>query len=294
MWGVADFCGGLASRRIPALVTVVASQAVGLLLAGLVTVGSGERMPGALSIAWAVVAGLAGLGGIVAFYRVLASGEMSLAAPLVAVIGSGVPAGIGLVAGEHLDTPQVIGLACGLAAVVVVSRTAADPTAEARSRETVHSLPLVICAGAGFAGFFLAIGQATHEGGGTIWWPLFAARVATVGVAAAVLIGLAARRSGGARASSGVRRFPVPSRVDPALTAGVVALVAVAGIADFGGNGLFLVAQSTGAFSLAVILSSLYPIVTAMLAARVLGEHLSRSQLVGVALALVGVVLIAL
>lgn len=287
MWGVADFSGGLASRRIPALAAVVASQAVGLVLAVAAMAVSGEVMPGPASLAWATVAGLAGLGGIVAFYQVLASGEMSLAAPLVAVISAGVPAGVGVVAGERLDPSQGIGLICGLAAVVVVSRAAAAPTAEARSRETVRSLPLVVCAGSGFAGFFLAIHQATQTGDGSIWWPLMTARVATVGVAAAVLIGLAVwRHRRGAQSPATPRAW--------ATAAGVGALLTLAGVADFSGNGLFLVAQSEGAFSLAVILSSLYPVVTAILAARVLGERLTRGQLSGVALALVGVVLIAI
>ncbi|TAM56841.1 MAG: EamA/RhaT family transporter [Chloroflexota bacterium] len=218
------------------------------------------------------------------FYRALATGEMSLAAPLTAVIGAGVPAAVGILAGERLEDPQLLGLACGLAAVLIVSRTADDPRAEARSRQTARSLPLILLAGLGFAGFFLAIGQATAAGSGTIWWPLLSARATTVVVAAAVIVAI--RLTG---------RAPAPGSTPRRAWASVpLLLIALAGLGDFGGNGFFLLADSSGAFSLAVILSSLYPVLTVILAGVLLRERLSHGQLSGVGLAIVGVVLIAL
>lgn len=271
------------------LTTVTASQAVGLLLAIVAVLLSGEPAPGSASLLWAALAGLAGLAGVACFYRALATGEMSLAAPLTAVIGAGVPAVVGLVAGDVLEPLQLLGMACGLAAVAVVSRSAGSPAAEARSRQTARSLPLILVAGLGFAAFFLAIGQATDLGGGAIWWPLLAARAITVAVAVIVLAGLRAGPSGRSRPSAlAGARTPLLALV---ATAGLP--IGLAGLGDFGGNGFFLIAQGDGVFSLAVILSSLYPVTTVILAAGLLHERLTWMQLGGVALALVGVVLIA-
>lgn len=319
-WGTGDFCGGLAARRISTLATVTASQAIGVILAAILVAVSAEAAPGPQSLLWGAVAGLAGLGGVACFYRALATGEMSLAAPLVAVVSAGLPAGIGIITGDRLDPYQAAGLACGLLAVVVISRTADDPEAQSRSRDTVRSMPLLLLAGLGFAAFFLAISRATATGEGSIWWPLLAARATTVLVAGAALLLLPVlRRRPGARASragvgalasagaatpdavgvesagdadaSGSPGWLTPSR---RAAMGVSLLVTMAGLGDLGGNGFFLLADQGGPFSLAVILSSLYPVMTVLLAGWLLRERLSRRQLGGIGLALAGVVMIAL
>jgi drug/metabolite transporter (DMT)-like permease len=319
-WGTGDFCGGLAARRISTMATVAASQAIGVVLAALLVAVSAESVPGPQSLLWGALAGLAGLGGVACFYRALATGEMSLAAPLVAVVSAGLPAGIGIITGDRLDPYQGGGLVCGLLAVLIISRTADDPEAQSRSRATVRSMPLLLLAGLGFAAFFLAISRATATGEGAIWWPLLAARATTVVVAGAALLlvpvlrrrpglpsaddgvgvtgaagaatpdaaGVASAKDAGAARSAGSL---TPSRRG---AMGVLLLVTMAGLGDLGGNGFFLLADQGGPFSLAVILSSLYPVMTVLLAGWLLRERLSRPQLGGIGLALAGVVMIAL
>ena len=88
-----------------------------------------------------------------------------------------------------------------------------------------------------------------------------------------------------------VRRPPAarpPDRPPPPL----VALIAI-GLLDTGGNTLFAAASSShGLLSVVAVLASLYPVVTVLLARFLLGERVQRTQHVGVAVALVGVVLI--
>jgi len=60
-------------------------------------------------------------------------------------------------------------------------------------------------------------------------------------------------------------------------------------LADLGGNAFFLLAKETDALSVAVVLSSLYPVVTTILAAIFLHERLRPTQIAGVALATVSV-----
>ncbi|MBA3852489.1 MAG: EamA family transporter, partial [Chloroflexi bacterium] len=65
------------------------------------------------------------------------------------------------------------------------------------------------------------------------------------------------------------------------------------GLGDLGGNLFFLLANAAGSLAVAVVLSSLYPVVTALLARVFLHERLSRLRLLGVSAAIGGVLLIA-
>jgi drug/metabolite transporter (DMT)-like permease len=266
---VGDFAGGLASRRVATILTILGSQSIGLLAACVAILLSGERFPGPETLAWGAAAGVAGATGLYAFYRALAGGQMAIVAPLTAVIGAGIPAAVGIVRGDQLVAVQLVGMACGLAAIVVVSWP--GRAAPGGGSGGLPPLPLILVGGLGFAGFFLAIHQAMSVGG-TTWWPLFGARVATVALALAVAVVMRPRRAG---------------------LRGVTGLIVLAGLTDYGGNALFLLASRGGTLSAPVILSSLYPVATALLAAWLLHERLRRWQLAGVGLALVGVALIA-
>jgi drug/metabolite transporter (DMT)-like permease len=242
---------------------------------------SGEPRPAPEALAWGALAGASGTIGLLGFYRVLAEGQMSLAAPLVAVIGAGLPALLGILLGESLGALQLLGVGCGLLAIAVVSWTGgaplADPAAVARGEAhpapaVTRAWPLILLAGLGFAGFYLAISQATASGGGAVWWPLLAARAATV-VVGMVLVLRARPPMAGLRTA-----WP---------------LMLVIGGGDFGGNAFFVLASQQGPLAVAVILSSLYPVTTVMLATWLLHERLRRWQVLGVVLALLGVVLIA-
>jgi drug/metabolite transporter (DMT)-like permease len=81
----------------------------------------------------------------------------------------------------------------------------------------------------------------------------------------------------------------------PKLHLGVrdVRTLAVVGTLDITANGLFALAATKGLVSVVAVLSSLYPVVTVVLARFVLGERLHRVQRLGAAVALVGVALIS-
>ena len=225
-----------------------------------------ETLPGPVPLAWGLVAGLAGLGGVLALYQVLAVGTMSIGSPLVGVMGAGLPVVAGLLLGDAISALDLLGIACGLAAVAAVSWTRSS----GGLGELRRVLPLVVAAGIGFAGFYLAIDQAARSGGET-WWPLVAARAGSV---LGVAIAAARLRPAGRPAG----RWPM--------------IVAI-GLGDLLGNGFFVMANAQGALGVAAVLSSLYPVATIVLARLVLGERLHRAQALGVALALLGVALMA-
>ena len=172
-WGLADFGGGLQSRRFPVIAVLLVSQAVGLAGIAAIVALSGEPAP-ALGDLWPAAAG--GAGGLLAlsaFYRALAIGTMSIVAPISAT-GSAVPVIVGLASGEHPGAVQLAGIAAAAVGVVLASREA-DHGDDARARAGRASIGLALVAALGFGGFFVGMDRAADA---DILWALFAARIA--------------------------------------------------------------------------------------------------------------------
>ena len=267
VYGASDFLGGLSSRRASVFGVVVLSQAVGLLaLLVLLPWLGGPVQPA--DLAWGAAAGLAGAAGLVVFFRALASGVMSVVAPVTAVTAAAVPVLVGLASGDSVTAWAAVGIALALVAVVLVS---ADGGLSAlRTARPANLLPALV-AGAAFGVFFVLLDRISADAGLT---PLVAARV----VSAAFVAGLAL---------VGRQSLRVPR---PALP-----LVAASGVGDMSANALFLLAtQQGGALAITGVLASLYPVSTVVLAQLVLRERLGRAQVAGLVTAVAAVVLITL
>jgi len=240
-----------------------------------------------------VAAGSAGVIGLGAFYYALSHGTMGVVAPLSALIGAGLPVIVGLVYGETIDATRGLGMVAALTAVVLISLPGGERTTDEKRlvRIDVHQLPFVLIAGVGFGLFFIFLSQGTMHG--ETWWPLVIVRL--VGLAWTMLaVGLSVARS---RERSWMRRADVvlglPRLRARALPVGLlVTLVLITGAGDLGGNTFFVLAARVDALSVAVVLSSLYPVVTAILAAAFLHERLRALQIAGVVLASLSVPLL--
>ncbi|MGR6963862.1 EamA family transporter [Geodermatophilus sp. URMC 61] len=266
VYGAADFCGGLATRRATASAVVALSQLAGLAgaLALLPVVGGA---PTGTDLAWGAAAGLAGATGLVLFYRALAEGVMSVVAPVTAVSAAALPVLGGLLLGERIGPWTVAGILLALVAVVLVA--AEDGLGSLRTARPTTLLP-ALAAGSGFGLFFVLLDRTGEDAALS---PLVAARVASV--LAVVLV---------ARLAS--RPLSVPR--------GALPVVMLVGIADMAANALFLLAAQQGQLAVTGILASLYPVSTVVLAQVVLRERLVATQAAGLAAAGAAVVLIAL
>jgi drug/metabolite transporter (DMT)-like permease len=235
-------------------------------------------MPGDEALALSTLAGVSGALGIGCFYLALSRGTMGLVAPLTALIAASIPAGIGLASGGSTDPEVIAGMVVALAAVVLITlpeKPADGPSLPRFHGSRLRELGLIVLAGLGFAGFFLAIDRA-HEAGGEIWWPLFLVKVGGTAAISVVAVALVAM-----------------GRMSPAHHLRASVLVAtVAGLGDLGGNLFFVMASDVGELAVVVVLASLYPVSTAILAWLFLHERLGRLRLAGVALAIASVVLI--
>ncbi|MEP7158615.1 MAG: EamA family transporter [Chloroflexota bacterium] len=292
-WGIGDFCGGLLGRWSSVLTSLLVAQTLPTLPLLLILAASGETQPSAEHMIWAILAGASGVTGLAFFYFALARGTMGVVAPLAAVIGLGIPVLVGFAGGESLSSLRLLGIACALVAVVLISvpTRPADNAAGRKLRTDISDLPLVGLAGLGFAGFFIFMDRATEAG--ATWWPLATVRVVgTVLVVVAAIAIIATRTAPTLRARAsdalGVRRLRESGRTWSVLAP----LLVITATADLGGNVFFVMANRTDALAIAVALSSLYPVVTTLLAAIFLRERLSRLQIVGVILATASVPLL--
>jgi drug/metabolite transporter (DMT)-like permease len=266
-WGLADFGGGLQSRRYPVVAVLFVSQAVGLAGIAAVVALSGEPAPPLADLWPAAAGGIGGLLALAAFYRALAIGTMSIVAPISAT-GSAVPVIVGLATGERPSALQLVGIVSAGVGVVLASREAPHED-EARARAGRASIGLALVAALGFGAFFVGMDRAADV---DVLWAMLAARVAD----AALLV-------------------PVALILRPALhiPPRALAVLAVIGILDLTANGLYAWGTTQGLLSVVAVLGSLYPLATVLLARAVLGERIRRVQEIGVASALAGVVLIA-
>lgn len=265
-WGLADFLGGIESRRTPGLVVVILSQATGLAAACAAALILGEIWSGAEAVTWALIAGSLISVGILAFYRALAIGTMSIVAPLSAA-GVIVPVVVGLMNGDNLDPPQIAGMVIGALGILLASLHA-EPEGERRDRARASiALALVTAVLVGLA---LAAFDRSAEDGvlPTLLWAK---------VAAVVVLGLLVLMTRPAMNVEGDHLLPI----------------AAIGLLDVAATGLFALATTEGFLSIVAVVSSLYPIVTVILALAILRERVRPVQMAGVVCALVGVGLIA-
>lgn len=267
-YGAADFVGGLVSKRVNVLVVVALSQTFGtVLLVAALPFFEGEATGTAFG--WGAAAGVAGTTGVVMLYRGLAKGRMSVVAPLTAVEAAVVPVVFGLVTGER---PSATALAGSLIALLAIALVSTAPSPGGTERQGMRSPGVLDALGAGLAfGAFFVFLDGTGDDAGM--WPLVGARGASFMLA---VVALAA-----------TRRRPVPPP-------GTALPIAGAGVLDVTANLLYLLATQRGLLSIVAVLTSLYPASTVLLARIFLKERLVRAQLVGIACAFAGIVLIAL
>ena len=263
LFGVADFAGGLATRSHSPWRVTSWSQLIGLpiLLVAVVVVGATEVTGRDLILG--AVAGAFGLVGIVAMYSALATGTMSIVAPIIGSLAAAIPVGWDLATGGAIEPIHWIGIAVSLGAVALL---AFQPGTASGDRAPIIK---AIGAAIAFAAFFIAMSYTTEA---SALWPLVAARLVTVPLA--FLMALA------------VRSAAFPERP-------ILPLIAFTGFADMGANLAIVIAVQRGPLGVNAVLSSLYPAFTVVAALVFLKERPNTSQRVGIALAVVAAVILA-
>jgi drug/metabolite transporter (DMT)-like permease len=262
-WGAGDFGGGLLSRRAPLFGVIAVTQVTGLAAALAIALARGERIPEGTDVGWSLAAGVSGVIGMSALYRGLAVGRMGVVAPTTGVIGASVPVVVGF-ALEGVPRPvAVAGIVTALLAVVLVTRS------PGHAGDRPSGFAWALLAGSSIGLFNISIGELSSAGA---FAPLVLIRL--VQAVLVVLVVVAWRQ---------------PWRLD----AWTLRRVLVVGLLDTAGNASFIVAAQTGALAIAAVLSSLYPVVTVVLAVALLHERITRRHVAGIALTAVAIALIS-
>jgi drug/metabolite transporter (DMT)-like permease len=234
----------------------------GVILMGSAAVMVGAAFPDMRDVLWALAAGSIGGIALALFYRALASGQMGLTAPVAAVLGAGIPTVVTSFTVGFPGYRQVAGFVLAIVGVWLISRTE-----EGVGRP--EGLGLAILAGIGFATFYLCVNQAKAS---SAVWVAMVSRFGALAVTSAIVL-------------FGRKLAPVATPV--------IGLAILAGCLDTSGSVLFVRAAQTGRLDEAVVLSSLYPAVTVLLARAFLHEHFSRGKTLGMLAALAAVPMIA-
>ena len=260
-WGTSDFLGGYAARRANAFLLTAIAHISGLLLMAAVAVATYSPFPSRTAVVWALVGGLSGGGALAIFYRALATGRMGLTAPVAAVLGAAIPTVFGMFSEGLPQRAQIVGFAMAATGIWLISRTEDDSHPQ--------GIGMAALAGIGFAGYYLCVKQA---GDASAYWIAAVSKVASFSLTGViVLIGRSARQ----------------------IDARGIAFGVLAGCLDIIGSVLFIRAIQNGRLDAAVVLSSLYPAVTVLLARFILNEHFTRWKALGMFAALLAVPMIA-
>jgi drug/metabolite transporter (DMT)-like permease len=271
-WGGGDFCGGMSSKAVDGGMTatmrlVMLAQASSLtVLVGLL-VAQHAPMPHGAPMLWALVAGVCGGIGSVAFFNALSRGGMGAPAAVSGLLAAALPAAVSIVMDGAPGALKLAGFAIAAAAIWLIAAGESPESPEGGR----GAMSLAIFAGAAFGVYFLALKLANPLG---------------------TLMPVALSRSGGivslAIALLFTRRQPTTG---VRWTAGWRWAMGLA-LLDTGGNMLFIAATRVGRLDVASVLAGLYPAGTILLAAWQLHERPTRRQVVGMVSALVAVVMI--
>ena len=263
-WGIADFGGGVTSRKAPVVGVLFTSQAASLVVAVPLFLLAGESTMTPVEYGLAAIAGVLSAAGLGTLYRGLSVGRMGVVAPVAAVITAALPVTYGFLTEGIPSELAIIGIAAAVVSVLLVSRT--PDAGDGRP----SGLRYGVATGFIF-GLFPIVTSAISDD--VLVAPVVTVRVASVlTIAAFVLL----RRP----------QWRVPNRLLPVLL-GI-------GLTDMLATATFLAAIAVGPLAIAAVLQSLYPVVTVILAWAILKERITPVQAGGILAAGTAVVLIAI
>jgi drug/metabolite transporter (DMT)-like permease len=262
-WGMSDFTGGYASRHTNAflLTTITHISGAALMLSLALTLHS--PFPSQRAILWSMAAGFLGGTALALFYKALAIGKMGLTAPVAALLGAAIPTLVGIVRDGVPGPLTLLGFVFAGVGIWLIARVE-------NSGGRPEGIGLAVLSGLGFAGFFLCMRQA---GDVSALWAAGFSRLASLVATGSIVLA--------------TRQFR------PLVGAGI-GLGILAGALDSTGSAMFVRASESGRLDAAVVISSLYPAITVLLARFLLDEHVSRWRMVGLLAALLAVPMIAM
>ena len=283
-WGIGDFYGGVASRRWPPLLIVLGSMIIATLALVGVLLLRGTTLNLTEDLAWALLSGAIGSMALLGFYHLLARGNMSVSAPLTALMATSVPVIFGIITSGLPGTMQIIGIGVALLAIVLIGYSRKENRGPDTQRSTLQVLLQPIMVGAIFGCCLICLNQVRTT---DVFMPLLSLRIAGMStLTLSLLLRPATRRPILAlwQQKEAARENLAPG----------IKFMALIGISDLSATGAFILASQVSTLTIIAVLGSLYPAFTVLLARFLDKETIYRNQLLGLLLCLVAITLISL
>lgn len=283
-WGIGDFYGGVASRRWPPLLIVLGSMIIATLALVSVLLLRGTTLNLTEDLAWAMLSGAIGSMALLGFYHLLARGNMSVSAPLTALMATSVPVIFGIITSGLPGTTQLIGIGVALLAIVLIGYSRKENRGPDTQRSTLHILLQPIIVGTIFGFCLICLNQVRTT---DVFMPLLSLRIAGMGtLTLSLLLRPATRRPILAlwQQKEAARENLAPG----------IKFMALIGISDLSATGAFILASQVSTLTIIAVLGSLYPAITVLLARFLDKETIYRNQLLGLVFCLAAITLISL
>lgn len=264
LYGFGDFLGGEGAKRAPAAAIVLWAGVVSFPLVTAVALINGGSASGT-DFAIGAAAGAAGAIGLVFLFAGLGKGHAAAVAPAAGAVAGMLPVVVAVATGERPSTLAWLGVGMAIPGIVLSSWVAESGDL------AWGGAGFGVIAGLGFGGYAVIIDRtsATSE-----LLPLISARAATMVVVLIVALAGMWKVAGFGQVPRGI--------------------VLGAGLLDVAGNITLLAGLRVGSLALVAVSSSLYPVVTVVLARVVNHEQLRGRQLAGVVMTLAALAAIAL
>ena len=173
MYGVADYCGGRASKVSKAAAVTFLGQFVALVLLAIVITFGNTPIMSAHDWWWSGFAGGGGAIALIAFYQAMSLGSMTVVAPISAIVGMCSPVVVGLIQGERPAHIAYFGMALAALAVALVG----DVLDHHDLPTPLRSIVYAFISGLGFGVIFVCLAQTSDNAG---LWPLLGQRMVSV------------------------------------------------------------------------------------------------------------------
>ena len=283
-WGIGDFYGGVASRRWPPLLIVLGSMIIATLVLVSVLLLRGTTLNMTDDLAWALLSGAIGSMALLGFYHLLARGNMSVSAPLTALMATSVPVIFGIITSGLPGTTQIIGIGVALLAIVLIGYSRKENRGRDAQRSTLQILLQPIIVGTVFGFCLICLNQVRTT---DVFAPLLSLRIAGLcTLTLSLLLRPATRRP---ILALWQEREAARENFAPGIK-----FMALIGISDMSATGAFILASQVSTLTIIAVLGSLYPAITVLLARFLDKETIYRNQLAGLVLCLAAITLISL